>query len=57
MTAQIINFAERREAIRDRRNEFHAEGFLLPGVIVACGMFWFFVGIAVVRAWPLVRLP
>lgn len=53
----MSNLAERREAIRDRRNDFHAEGFLLPGVIVACGMFWLLVGVAVVRAWPLVRLP
>lgn len=55
MTAQIINFTEKRQAIIDRRNQFYAPALLLPAGIVACGIFWLIVGIAIVRAWPPVR--
>jgi len=57
MTAQIINFTEKRQAIIDRRNQFYAPALLLPAGIVAFGVFWLIVGAAVVRTWPHVRLP
>jgi hypothetical protein len=55
MTAQIIDLAARREVIR-RRNDQYALGLLWPGIFVSCAAFWFGVGVAAVRAWPLVRV-
>ena len=50
MTAQIISFAEKRDAIRLKRDNQSAVGFLLPGVIF-CSVFWICVGAASVRFW------
>jgi hypothetical protein len=57
MTAQIIDLAERRRAIRQRHHDQYAIGFLWPGIAIASTTFWVCFGIAAVRAWPLVRLP
>jgi hypothetical protein len=54
MTAQIINFTEKRDAIHLRRNQVSAAGFLWPGIIFGSAMFWICVGVGVAKAWPLI---
>lgn len=56
MTAQLIDLAERRRAMRARHDPF-AISLVWPVALLSCAAFWFAVGDAVVRAWPLVRLP
>lgn len=56
MTAQIINLAERREVIR-RRNDPFALSLIWPGIFISGAAFWFGVGFAAMRMWPLLRLP
>jgi hypothetical protein len=55
MNAQIINLAERREAVRLRNDPF-ALSLVWPGIFVGCAAFWFCVGVSVARVWPLVAL-
>ena len=54
MTAQIISFTEKRDAIHLKRAQVSAQGFLWPGIIFGSAMFWICVGVGVAKAWEVV---
>ena len=57
MSAQIISFTEKRDAIHLRRQQVSAHGFLLPGIIFGVAMFWICAGVAGTRIWHGMMVP